>query len=138
MSDFTGVKIALLYNNQLLMIQRDNKPGLRFAGLWDFPGGGREANESPEECAIREIHEELAIKLIPERFIYKKIHPAMHDQTLNAYFLVAELTSDDIENIKFGNEGQGWRLFSSEEFANSKEVVLPLKGRFSEYLNSLS
>ncbi|MGE5298910.1 MAG: NUDIX domain-containing protein [Acidobacteriota bacterium] len=136
MTDFIGVKIALINNDQLLMIQRDDKPGLRYAGLWDFPGGGREDSETPEECVIREVNEELAIRLTPEQITYQKVHAAMHDPKLNAYFMVAEISDKDIKNIVFGNEGQGWRMLSLDEFMNSNEVVEPLKGRLKTYFDA--
>lgn len=34
-----------------------------FTGKWSFPKGHREPNETPYECAIREIYEETGIKL---------------------------------------------------------------------------
>lgn len=136
MTDFIGVKIALINNDRVLMIQRDDKPGLRYAGLWDFPGGGREGGETPEECVIREVGEELFIGLAPEQIIYKKVHPAMHDPEIDAYFMVAEISDKDIAGIVFGDEGQGWRMFSFDEFMNSSEVVEPLKGRLKAYFDT--
>ena len=41
-----------------LMQHRDDKPGLRRAGMWVPPGGRMESGESPEECARREFLEE--------------------------------------------------------------------------------
>jgi len=46
-------------NGKLLISQRPE--GAHLAGLWEFPGGKREPNETFEECLIRELREELGI-----------------------------------------------------------------------------
>lgn len=135
MDDFIGVKVALLVNDQLVVIQRDNKPGLRFAGLWDFPGGGRENQESIFDCAVREIKEELGITLRPDSIIWQAEFPAMHDPRLTAYFLVANVNEDDVKNIRFGNEGSGWKLMRIDDFMKATDVVEPLKERLQGYLD---
>jgi len=111
---FVGVKAGLLYKGDLLVFLRDDKPGLRFAGMWDFFGGGREADETPFECLQRELDEELGINLKHSQVIFTKVFPAMHDPSLIAYFMVAELSDQDVESISFGSEGQEYAFIAVE------------------------
>jgi len=134
MTDFIGVKIALLTNaDRLLVIQRDNKSGLQFAGLWDFPGGGREDKETPLECVTRELKEELSIQLSQSEIIWNKHYPT-DNPSLVAYFMVSRVTDDQIKGIRFGDEGRGWKLMTIEEFLQANDVVQPLKIRLQDYL----
>jgi 8-oxo-dGTP diphosphatase len=136
MIEFSGTKIGLLYRNKLLIIQRDDIPGLAFAGMWDFPGGGREGSETPQECAIREVQEELAISLSPHTILWEKAYPAMHGKNQIAYFMIAAIAPEQYEAITLGNEGQGWKLISIDEFMQDPTVVGPLKERLQDYLAS--
>jgi 8-oxo-dGTP diphosphatase len=46
-------------DNRILLAQRPD--GKSMAGLWEFPGGKIEQNETPEYALIRELSEELGI-----------------------------------------------------------------------------
>ncbi len=46
---------------KLLITQR--RPGAHLGGLWEFPGGKRERNESFKACLARELREELGIEV---------------------------------------------------------------------------
>lgn len=48
-------------DGRVLIAQRP--AGKTLAGLWEFPGGKLEAGETPEACLIRELDEELGIKV---------------------------------------------------------------------------
>jgi 8-oxo-dGTP diphosphatase len=63
---------------EVLFAQRpEGKP---YAGYWEFPGGKIEANETVEAAAIREIDEELGIKIksvrawMQQKFSYPHAH----------------------------------------------------------------
>ncbi len=56
------VAVALVdADNRILLAQRP--PGKQLAGLWEFPGGKVDPGERPEEALIRELAEELGIKV---------------------------------------------------------------------------
>jgi 8-oxo-dGTP diphosphatase len=48
-------------DGRVLICQRPE--GKALAGLWEFPGGKLEPGETPEDCLIRELEEELDIRV---------------------------------------------------------------------------
>jgi mutator protein MutT len=65
------VAAGLIYREGRYLIAK-RKPGAHLGGLWEFPGGKREADETLEECLRRELYEELSIQVdipIPFRII---------------------------------------------------------------------
>jgi 8-oxo-dGTP diphosphatase len=135
METFTGAKGAFFFGDELVVYLRDNKPGLAFANMWDFPGGGREGNETPFECLAREVDEEFGIFLKPEMIVWQKEYPPIFDLKFNSHFFVAKIEQEDIDTIKFGNEGQYWQLMTPDEFLGL-EAVPYLKTWLQDYLDS--
>lgn len=133
--DFHGVKVALLVDGQLLLHLRDNTPGLFNANMWDFPGGGREGDESPKECAMREVEEELGLTLNKNDIVWEKVYPAQKDPNQKAIFMVAVLQKGDIKDIEL-REGQRWDLFDQKDFFEREDVIEVLKGRFRDYMEA--
>ena len=51
-------------DGRVLVAQRP--PGRTMAGIWEFPGGKIEADETPEAALVRELAEELGIDVTHE------------------------------------------------------------------------
>jgi len=56
------VTAAVLRKNNRILITR-RPPEKPHGGLWEFPGGKLEGDESPQECLRREIIEELSLEI---------------------------------------------------------------------------
>ena len=135
--DFQGCKIALICGDKVLTILRDDKDDIPCPNMWELPGGGREGNESPFECAAREVYEELGIHLIEECLLWSKVYPSMLFEGKESVFLVGKLRQEQFDSIVFGDEGQGYKLMGIEEFLGSDKVVPQLQGRLREYLEEV-
>ena len=133
-SDFTGCKIALLCGDSVLTILRDDKPSIPWPNMWELPGGGREGDESPFECAAREVYEELGIHLTEDCLLWSKVYPSMLFEGCQSIFMVGQISQDQFDNITFGDEGQAYKLMSIEEFLGSDKVVPQLQDRVRDYL----
>ena len=134
LTDFQGCKIALFCGDRILTILRDDKTTIPWPNMWELPGGGREGDESPFECAAREVYEELGIKLTEDCLLWSKVYPSMLFEGKKSVFLVGKLTKEQFDKIVFGDEGQGYRLMSVEEFLGSDKVVSQLQDRVRDYL----
>jgi 8-oxo-dGTP diphosphatase len=55
------VVAAALIDGEGRVLVQQRAPGAAMAGLWEFPGGKVESNETPEAALVRELAEELAI-----------------------------------------------------------------------------
>ena len=133
-SDFTGCKIALFCGDKLLTILRDDKENIPWPNMWELPGGGREGDESPFECAAREVYEELGIYLNENCLLWSKVYPSMLFEGRQSVFMVGQLSQDQFDSIVFGDEGQAYKLMNIEVFLSSSQVVPQLQDRVRDYL----
>jgi 8-oxo-dGTP diphosphatase len=132
--EFTGAKIALICDEMVLTYLRDDKPNIPFPNFWDLAGGGREGVESPEQCVIRETNEEFALTIAASRIIWKRRSENATVVGQHAYFMVAYITKEEINSIKFGDEGQLWRLMELKEFLNHPKGIPQLQSRLATFL----
>ena len=62
----------ILKDGSMLIARRPQ--GYHLAGLWEFPGGKQEPDETLEECLEREIREELDIEVKADRLFRTVVH----------------------------------------------------------------
>jgi mutator protein MutT len=91
------VSAALIFQNgKLLITQR--LANAHLGGRWEFPGGKREANETFEECLIREIREELGIEISVGK-LFEKITHAYAEKTVQLKFFNCEFLSGEPQTL---------------------------------------
>ncbi len=128
--DFQGAKLALFIGDRLAVIRRDDRPGLAWAGWLDLPGGGREPDEAPETCVIRETQEELGLHLTPDKLVWRRHYAT----PASAWFFAAHLPEDRAAAVVFGDEGQGWYLMPPQAFITSEAAIPHFRDRVRDYL----
>jgi 8-oxo-dGTP diphosphatase len=67
------VAAGLVFRGGKLLITR-RLPEAHLGGLWEFPGGKREAGESFEQCLQRELAEELGIEVQVHEIVEELTH----------------------------------------------------------------
>ena len=132
--EFSGCKIALICDDRLLTILRDDKASIPYPNMWDMPGGGREAEETPFECVEREVFEELGLKLEEADIVWIKEYQGMLDPDETSIFMVGTITQEDFASIVFGDEGQAYQMMDVSQFLSDEKVIPQLQDRLRDYL----
>lgn len=99
------IGVAVIWNDQgEVLIDRRLEEGL-LGGLWEFPGGKIEANETIPDCIKREIKEELGISIEVGDHLITLNHAYTHFRvTLNVYhcrYLAGEPQPIECEEIRW-------------------------------------
>ncbi|MGF9741448.1 8-oxo-dGTP diphosphatase MutT [Priestia megaterium] len=82
--------------DQILIAQRHLKDPL--AGKWEFPGGKLETGETPEECLVREIREELRVEIEIRSFYDDNVY-GFKDQAIHLLFYWAEIMNGEVTPV---------------------------------------
>jgi len=79
------IAAGVIWRGKHVLIAQRPPHGL-LGGLWEFPGGKREPEESLEECLVREVREELGIEIRVRQPVTTVEHAYTHFRiTLYAY-----------------------------------------------------
>jgi 8-oxo-dGTP diphosphatase len=126
-SDGENVPVLSLYAGRLFVktvvvtaaiIQRDDRylvtrrqPGVHLAGVWEFPGGKCDAGETLTACMMRELSEELGIRVTVGSEMYTITHE-YSDRRVELHFFDCRTTDDPSPLL-----GQEMRWVAREELA---------------------
>lgn len=132
---FGGAKIALLLGNKVLAYRRDDKVEIPFPNFWDLPGGGREGQEAPFECIQRETLEEFGFVCLEDRVLWQRAYVSPGSGIIN-HFFVGQLSHKQVRSVRFGDEGQEWRLMRIDEFLTRPDAIPQLQERLQDYLRT--
>ena len=128
---FLGAKLAIFVGDRIVTILRDDIPTIPWPGHWDLPGGAREPGETPEACVLRELWEELGLRLSEADLIHKA---QGRRKGRNVWFFAAEQPDFRDADVVFGDEGQEWRLAPVDWFLAHEKAVAHQKDSIRSYL----
>ena len=78
------IGVAVIWDETGKILIDKRRLGDSFGGLWEFPGGKKEADETIENCIKREVLEELGIEVAVEKHLitieynYSEIRVKLH------------------------------------------------------------
>ena len=91
------VAAAVLFREgRLLITQR--LPDSHLPGLWELPGGKREPGESIRECLVREVREELNIRVVAGE-LFETIEYDYPEKTVCLKFFKCRYVGGDIQAL---------------------------------------
>jgi 8-oxo-dGTP diphosphatase len=111
---------VIINNSNVLMVQQFVQRG---DIVWNFPGGGIEKNETPEQACMREVKEETGYEIKVNKLLY---------QNQNKYTFLADIIGGSLclDKELVGNEDLidvKWiSLFDNEKFDDYTSPIIEL------------
>lgn len=119
-----GANAIITCNGKLLLEKR------RDCDLWGLVGGGVKRRETPLDAIVREIYEELGLRICKDKFEKLGVYgepgriAAYRDGSIwRMVVVVFRLELDEEPDIVISAESEDMRFFSKEELKNIEIVV---------------
>lgn len=117
---FIVTAAAMVRNGRILIAQRE--AGSHMGLLWEFPGGKLEPDETPEECIVREIKEELDME-IEVLDIYKAVKFKYEEKDIMLLCYLCKLLKGEGKTL----ECNDFRWVKRDELTNFEFVPADLQ-----------
>jgi 8-oxo-dGTP diphosphatase len=88
-SKVIDVAAALIFRGGKLLITR-RRDDAHLGGLWEFPGGKRELDETFEQCLVRELREELGVESSVGE-LFEEVTHAYPEKSVRLKFFICRL-----------------------------------------------
>ena len=119
-----GANVLITYADSLLLEKRAD------SDLWGLVGGGTKKHETTLESIVREVYEELGLRIPKERFKKEKVYgepgriAAYRDGSIWRMVIVAyTLNLNAIPEMRISKESKELRFFTREELKSINVVV---------------
>ncbi|MGJ1436102.1 (deoxy)nucleoside triphosphate pyrophosphohydrolase [Sphingobacterium siyangense] len=130
--DLITVVCGIIFKDDLVLICR-RKPEKSLGGYWEFPGGKVEDGESNEESLLRELIEELNLKVKIKQHFFDTVHQYDNGAIELISFIceteniASESTDhDQLEWVKI-SDLLNWKL-APADIPIAKELIEKFKG----------
>ncbi|MNT37567.1 CTP pyrophosphohydrolase [compost metagenome] len=130
--DLITVVCGIIFKDDLVLICR-RKPEKSLGGYWEFPGGKVEDGESNEESLLRELIEELNLKVKIKQHFFDTVHQYDNGAIELISFIceteniASESTDhDQLEWVKI-SDLLNWKL-APADIPIAKELIQKFKG----------
>lgn len=132
--DYIGVGVgAVIINekNEILLLKRNKDPE---QGCWTIPGGTVEFGETVEEAIIREVKEEIGVKIEIESLLGVTNHILKDEKThwVSPAFLVKIVEGVPENKEPHAHESLGWFSTNSLPVNPTLTTIIALKNYFNK------
>jgi 8-oxo-dGTP diphosphatase len=114
--------VAVIRNNEgkYLVLKRSDRE-IAYPGMYTFPGGKVEDNDTTEETLIKEAKEEANLDLKPGKILLKdKSFIRPDDQTVKVFSYLCEV--ENFDDLKISNDFTDYKWVSFEDLKNISHV----------------
>ncbi len=119
-----GANAIITCNGRILLEKR------RDCDIWGLVGGGVKKQETPLQAIVREVHEELGLRVQPDRFQKLSVYgepgriAAYQDGSIwRMVVVVFQLNLQTEPDLRISSESQELRFFTKDELKEIEIVV---------------